>query len=632
MGKRSWGRYISFATVLAALFATSLEAAPTPEQMTKSKVVTAKLKKAGNLYKSKKIKESAEALREAQTAFTELLSIGEARDVAALAKPIRANLEKAQQLLSIEGQKFEPLPALSDLATAKPGEKPNPAAPAAAGGVSFVKQVAPLLVAKCGGCHVNQSKGGFSMATFAALQKGSQEGGIVVQPGSSQGSRIVEVIQSGDMPRGGGKIAPNELALLCKWIDEGARFDGADMNAAIGNLAAAEPAKPVEMIKVELATGKEDVLFARDIGPVIVSTCLGCHGNNNPRGRLSLATFNGILKGGDSGTIITLGKPAESLLIQKLRGQAGARMPLNKPPLEEEAIVRFEKWIAGGAKFDGPDMAMPTEDVVQLLFASRSSHEDLMVERAKLAKRNWKLTLPDAQANQHESDNLLVVGNLGEEVLAEIAKSAEDLLPRVGKMLGAPADKPLIKGRLTIFAFDKRYDYGEIGTMVEGREIPVASRGHWRYTGIDAYACIVPPRPGDTQPLDSLLAQQIAGAYVASLGKVPHWFAEGAGRVTAARINPKDPRFKDWDNRLAEIVATAGKGDAVVSGAIPGEDGGIAAYGLVKVLAANSSKYTALLNALRAGTPFDAAFAKAYGGNSMQVAATWMPKPPRGRR
>jgi hypothetical protein len=386
------------------------------------------------------------------------------------------------------------------------------------------------------------------------------------------------------------------------------------------------------MVKVEQATGKEDVLFARDIGPVIVANCLGCHGTNNPRGRLSLATFNGILKGGDSGAIITPGKATDSLLIKKLRGQAGARMPLNRPALEEAVIAKFEKWIADGAKYDGPDMAMPTEDVVQLLFAARSTHEELTAERAKLAKRTWKLTLPDSQPSQHESDNLLVIGNMSEEVLADVAKTAEELMPRIGKMLGAPADKPLIKGRLTIFAFQRKYDYSEIGTMVEAREVPTTSRGHWRYTGIDAYACLVPPRAGETQPLDSLLAQQIAGAYVASLGKVPRWFAEGAGRVTGARINPKDPRFKEWDDRLAEIVASAGKGDAAVSGSLPGEDGDIAAYGFVKVLAANSSKFTAVLNALRAGTPFDQAFAKAYGGPPMQAAANWVPKGPRGRR
>lgn len=622
---------IGGAIVLVASLSTSVYAAPTPEQATQAKTVSAKLKKAGNLYQSNKIKEAAAALREAHTALNELLSTGDVKEAVALAKPLRANLEKAEQLLELEGQKFEALPTLPEVTVAKPGDKPAPAQ-ATSGAVSFVKQVAPVLIRKCGGCHVGQAKGGFSMSTFAALQKGSKEGGIVVQAGSSQGSRMVELIQSGDMPRGGGKVSEAELALLCKWIDQGAKFDGPDAEASLSGLVAAELRNSSEMIKVQEATGKEDVLFARDVGPVIVAKCINCHGANNPKGRLSLISFNGMLNGGGTGPIIAPGNPTDSLLIQKLRGTAGARMPFLKPALEEEVIAKFEKWIADGAKFDGPDRAMPLEEVVQIRFAERANHAELTPERAKIARRNWKITQPDAQTSEHESDNLLVIGNISEELLVDVAKTAEDLVPRIGKMLGAPADKPFIKGRLTIFAFEKRYDYGEIGTMIESREIPSASRGHWRYTIIDAYACIVPPRRGEAQPLDSLLAQQIAGAYVASLGRVPRWFAEGSGRVIASRINPKDPRFKEWDNRLYEIIASGGKGDVAVNGSLPAEEADIAAYGFVKALAANGAKFTSLLNALRAGTAFDQAFAQAYGAVPLQVAGTWVPKAPKGRR
>ena len=54
-----------------------------------------------------------------------------------------------------------------------------------------------------------------------------------------------------------------------------------------------------------------------------------------------------------------------------------------------------------------------------------------------------------------------------------------------------PADRSLVKGRLTLYVFDKRYDYGEVGTMLERREIPASWRGHWRYTGVDAYGCVL---------------------------------------------------------------------------------------------------------------------------------------------
>ena len=56
------------------------------------------------------------------------------------------------------------------------------------------------------------------------------------------------------------------------------------------------------------------------------------------------------------------GKPSESLLVRKLKGMAGDRMPLNKPALPDDVIAKFEKWVATGARFDGPDPAVPRED------------------------------------------------------------------------------------------------------------------------------------------------------------------------------------------------------------------------------------------------------------------------------
>jgi hypothetical protein len=623
------------AVILTVAFSMPAACAQNTNPQQQAQVVVVKLKAAGNLYRGKRYKQSAEALREAEAAFAKWVAAAKPAEIENYAKPMRANIEKARQLLEKQGEKFDPLPELPGMAAAGGAAKPAAAAapPAAGEMVSFSRHVAPMLLAKCGGCHGTQSKGGFNLGTFASLQRGSAEGGRVIQAGSGEGSRIVEVIQTGDMPRGGGKISPDELALLSRWIDEGAKFDGTDPNAPIGQGAApAANNMPAEKIMVAKAKGDEAVLFARDIGPAIVANCLDCHGTDNPRARLSLASFNGLLTGGENGPIVVPGKPAESLLIKKLRGQEGAQMPLNRPALEESVIAKFEAWIADGAKYDGPDAAMPTEDVVKLLFAARSSHEDLAAERAKMAARTWKLAIPDSEAQQHESDNLLVMGNLSIESITEIAQTAEDLLPRLRKILGAPEDQPFIKGRLTVFAFNMRYDYAELGTMVERRELPVTQRGHFRHTGIDAYACLVPPKPGDGQSLPLLLGEQLAGAYVASLGTVPSWFATGSARVAAMKLEPKDPRVKAWDTRLGEFAAAGGNGQMVVAGKLVGEDAEIAAYGLVKSLAANSAKYQAVLSAMRSGTPFDQAFAKAYGGTPQQVAGAWRPKPVRGRR
>ncbi len=94
--------------------------------------------------------------------------------------------------------------------------------------------------------------------------------------------------------------------------------------------------------------------FARDLGSVLLEHCVRCHGEQNPRVPIQRGTFARLLTGGDSGPVIVPGKPADSLLVKKLRGMAGGeRMPLDKSPWPEETIVGFEKWIAEGADSTG---------------------------------------------------------------------------------------------------------------------------------------------------------------------------------------------------------------------------------------------------------------------------------------
>ena len=78
------------------------------------------------------------------------------------------------------------------------------------------------------------------MVSYASLIRGA--GGLaVVMPGDGKGSRIYEVIESGDMPRGGGKVDSAELATLTRWIDQGAKFDGRDPNAQLTSLVGEAP-------------------------------------------------------------------------------------------------------------------------------------------------------------------------------------------------------------------------------------------------------------------------------------------------------------------------------------------------------------------------------------------------------
>ncbi len=516
----------------------NLCAAPTPQQRTKANSAESLIKKAARQFQAKKFQEAGDTLGEAQKLLSELESEDDPKQVLPLTAALRKSIAKAQGQLAAEGIT---LPQLA------PPPAPG-AAVAPAGKISFTKQVTPVLVSKCGRCHVDRSSGAFSMSTYAELMKGSKDG-VVLFAGKGKTSRMIELIEQQDMPRGGGTVAPEELALLIKWIDEGATFDGKDPAARL--VPAGTPAGEQQpAVAVVQATGKEDVLFSRDIGPVLVASCIGCHGDLQPRAGLGLDTFARMLRGGESGAPITPGNPTGSLIMRKLRGTStGNRMPQGKPPLSDETIAIFEKWIAGGAKFDAPDPAQPVADVVAIYKARMSTHEELTHDRVALAAKIWHLAMPDMPTDRAETDHFLVYGSVGLKELEEIGRLAEEQVAKIEKTLKAPSISPFIKGRLTIYAFQKHYDYGEIGTMIERREIPTESHGHWRYTIVDAYACVVPPKSGEYS-LAALLCQQIASVYVGA----------GAGRASRNGL-PKDragqsppgsiPKIRWCDNRTS---------------------------------------------------------------------------------
>ena len=199
-------------------------------------------------------------------------------------------------------------------------------------------------------------------------------------------------------------------------------------------------------LAVVQATGKEDVLFSR-IAPAPLANCTGCHGDQNPRGRLDMNNFARMLQGGESGPPLTPGNAAGSLIIRKLKGTAGGdRMPMGKPPLSDELIAKFEKWIAEGAKFDGPEAKQPIAQVVAIFKARTSSHEELTKDRSGLAIKNWRTTMPDMPSEAAESEHFLVYGTLGLKELEEVGRLAEEQVPKIEKRSSCRARCPSSRG------------------------------------------------------------------------------------------------------------------------------------------------------------------------------------------
>jgi hypothetical protein len=87
---------------------------------------------------------------------------------------------------------------------------------------------------------------------------------------------------------------------------------------------------------------------------LLVQHCVKCHGGEKTKGEFDLTTREGLIKGGEQGSAIVPGKPAESLLVRLIRHEDEPNMPEDADKLPDEAIDRISAWIAGGAAYDKP--------------------------------------------------------------------------------------------------------------------------------------------------------------------------------------------------------------------------------------------------------------------------------------
>jgi hypothetical protein len=563
------------------------------------------------------------------------------------ARVLQDRLRKLKDSLELEGIDVSDLsvpvakPAAKERPTLKPSamaakddqpgftRPPTPVGP----GVSFSRDVAPMLVRSCGGCHVRGRKGNFQMASFDALKKSG-----MVQAGSAQASRLVEVIQSGDMPRGGGGVPPHDMAMLMKWIDAGAGFDGADPTAPLESLAAAgpaaanagppQPAKPTTPVAAARPPAN-GVSFAFDIAPVLLESCGGCHGGRRPRADLRIESHESLLRGGESGEAIVPGKGADSLIIRKLTGMNidGQRMPLGKSALPDDVIAKIKRWIDEGAALD---MLMPSTTLENLAAAGRAaklSHEDLRDVRFAAGPKFWARAIPDESGEAVRRDDVLVIGNLPGEELAVVADKAQAIADRLREDLGFPAGQPLTKGSCVLCACRKSYDYASFWQTILSMERPKDFACHSGLSGDVLYGVFLAPKEGlDAAEADvtAMLAEQLATAAWLSRG-APEWFAVGAGRLTAARIAPKAPRVLSWTatkNRPSPPPAEAFLGRDID----PDDRARVAAHFVASL--AGRDKLAAMARALgeRADGGFDAAFAGVFGGSPDAAYRGWAGK------
>ncbi|MEO2035212.1 MAG: PSD1 and planctomycete cytochrome C domain-containing protein [Planctomycetaceae bacterium] len=198
----------------------------------------------------------------------------------------------------------------------------------------FETHVFPILKDKCIVCHnPNDLKAELDLTTGQGLFSGG-ESGQIIEIGKPDESILYELLHEGLMPpEGEGRpLTTDELNTIKKWIEARSPF--------------ADGTKPEDLL-----AGTE--LNQHDIQPIMLIRCTSCHGQRIRKGDLDLRTRESMLKGGKSGPAIVLGKPEESLILQRIHAEE--MPPRDKlivagvKPITSSEVDRMARWITLGA-------------------------------------------------------------------------------------------------------------------------------------------------------------------------------------------------------------------------------------------------------------------------------------------
>jgi Planctomycete cytochrome C len=322
--------------------------------------------------------------------------------------------------------------------------------------------------------------------------------------------------------------------------------------------------------------------FSMDIAPILVANCTGCHsgnGNGLKRGKLDLSTFENLQTGTPDHKVIEPGKPDESTLVGRIKGEIEPRMPQGaNASLSAAAIAKIERWVKEGATIDsGNDPKKP--------IASYAASAD-QVRRAELAKlpvgeRDKKTEEVGVarfkQANASKkpeivrSEHFMIFSEIPKDRATNTLKALETQFSHLKRILGSTAgDWP---EKISIYAFSSRNDFVEFIRTVEGRQdVEAEEASSARLSVPQPYLAVIDPQggrkdePGSGTPtrrksrsrrvderaaegsadrnLLGLLTESLGSGVVSSAGNPPKWLAYGIGTYLASQVEPRSPYYR----------------------------------------------------------------------------------------
>ncbi|MFD1614129.1 FN3 associated domain-containing protein [Gelatiniphilus marinus] len=116
--------------------------------------------------------------------------------------------------------------------------------------------------------------------------------------------------------------------------------------------------------------------------------CIECHNSSKRKGELALHTKESILKGGESGDVLTLGNANNSMLYKHIMlpiSDEKHMPPEGKPQLTKHEIWLIEYWINKSADFNTKVVALPKNDTLNTLLNTYLVFNKKKIEEASLS-------------------------------------------------------------------------------------------------------------------------------------------------------------------------------------------------------------------------------------------------------
>ena len=208
--------------------------------------------------------------------------------------------------------------------------------------VSFAEDIQPILATRCHRCHGEETrKAELNLTTLAGIRRGG-ESGSVIETDAPEQSRLLQVIQDGEMPPEGEgeQLSHAQTELIRRWIEQEATSN----------------------------SDRDDRLNQHHVVPILLLRCATCHGRQTQEADLDVRSKASLLRGGKSGPALVPGDPEGSLIVQKIRSE---EMPPRTQlashsvkPVESQELELIIRWIQQGAPEAqvAPDVASTEAD------------------------------------------------------------------------------------------------------------------------------------------------------------------------------------------------------------------------------------------------------------------------------